>query len=60
MAKEISKMEKFFGWLFLWIARAALAVLAVAGMTYFLGGIDDMIRYPVAIVTTAFLLKEVL
>lgn len=60
MAKQPTKIERLFGFLFLWIARGALAVLAVAGMSYFLGGIDDIIMYPVAIITTAFLLKEVL
>jgi hypothetical protein len=39
----------------LWIARLALSILAFAGLMYFLGGVDDLIRYPIAALAVAFL-----
>lgn len=57
---KISKSEKVVSFLSLWIARLALAVLAVAGGLHFLGGVDPMIAYPFVAVSVAFLLKETL
>lgn len=54
------KLETAINFTSLWIARLALSVLAFAGMMTLLGGIDDMIRYPVAGLAVAFLLKETL
>ena len=57
---KISKGERFINFVSLWIARLALATLAVAGMLHLLGGVDAMIAYPVTFVSVAFLLKETL
>lgn len=57
---KISKSEKLLSILALWIARIALATLAVAGGIQLLGGIDRLIAYPFVVVGVAFLLKETL
>ena len=57
---KISKGEQFINFVSLWIARLALATLAVAGMLHLLGGVDAMIAYPVTFVSVAFLLKVTL
>jgi len=56
----MTRTEKAIAWTSLWVARAALSVLAFAGLMYFLGGVDDIIRYPVSALAVAFLLKETL
>lgn len=56
----MTKTEKAISFVFLWIARAVLAVLAVAGMLHLLAGLDAYIVYPVTVVTVAFLLRETL
>jgi hypothetical protein len=56
----MTRTEKAIAWTSLWVARAALSVLAFAGLMYFLGGVDDLIRYPVSALAVAFLLKETL
>ncbi len=58
--QEQSKSEKVIGFLALWIARLALATLAVAGGVHLLGGVDPVIAYPFAGIGVAFLLKETL
>lgn len=60
MADKQSKSEKFIAWVSLWVARLALATLAVAGELHLLAGVDAMIAYPVTVVSVAFLLKETL
>lgn len=61
MAKdEITKTDKAVAFVSLWVARLVLTLLALAGMMYFLAGIDRAIAYPIAIVTVAFLVKETL
>jgi len=55
-----TRTEKAIAFLSLWIARICLSVLAFAGLMYFLGGVDDLIRYPVSALAVAFLLKETL
>lgn len=60
MADKTTKTDRFVAFVSLWVARLALAVLGVAGMMTLLGGVDDMIRYPVATLSVAFLLKETL
>ncbi len=57
---KLSKGERLINFVSLWIARLALATLAVAGMLHLLGGVDAMIAYPVTFVSVAFLLKETL
>lgn len=54
------KIENLINYTSLWVARLALSVLAIAGMMTLLGGVDDMIRYPVSVLAVAFLLKETL
>ena len=56
----MTKIETAINFLFLWAARLALAVLAVAGMLHLLGGVDPMIAYPITVFSVAFLLKETL
>lgn len=60
MADKSSKSERFINFLALWVARLALATLAVAGMIHLLGAVDPVIMYPVAVISVAFLLKETL
>jgi len=60
MADKTSKIEKAIAFVSLWVARFALATLAVAGLLHLLGGIDPMIAYPVTFISVAFLLKETL
>ncbi|UOF77990.1 hypothetical protein [Caudoviricetes sp.] len=57
---KISKGEKLISFLSLWVARLALATLAVAGGIHFLGGVDPIIAYPFVGISVAFLLKETL
>jgi len=57
---KISKGERIVSFFSLWIARLALATLAVAGGLHFLGGVDPMIAYPFVAISVAFLLKETL
>lgn len=57
---KIGKGEKLVSFFSLWIARLALATLAVAGGLHFLGGVDPIIAYPFVGVSVAFLLKETL
>jgi hypothetical protein len=57
---EMTKIETAINFLSLWVARLALAVLAVAGLLHLLGGVDAMIAYPVTGIAVAFLLKETL
>jgi hypothetical protein len=56
----MTKTEKLTNFVFLWISRAALAVLAFAGMMFLLNGIDQVIAYPVSGLAVALLLKETL
>lgn len=56
----VNKFELIIGFLGLWVARVALAVLAYAGAMHLLGGVDVAIRYPFAALAVAFLLKETL
>ncbi len=56
----MTKAEKATNFIALWVARLGLAVLAVAGLIHLLSGVDPTIVYPVAVVSVAFLLKEVL
>jgi uncharacterized membrane protein YhhN len=58
--KSTSKTDRLVGFLSLWIARLALTVLAVAGLSHLLDGVDPMIKWPVTVVSVAFLLKETL
>lgn len=62
MAKNetTSKGERAISFFGLWVARLALAVLAVAGAKYFLGGVDPVIAWTFAVVGVSFLLKETL
>lgn len=57
---KISRTDKAIAWTSLWVARIALSALAFFGMMSLLGGLDDMIRYPVSFLAVAFLLKETL
>lgn len=56
----MTKIETLVSFLSLWVARLALATLAVAGMLHLLGGVDPMIAYPITIIAVAFLVKETL
>jgi hypothetical protein len=56
----MTKLETAINFLSLWVARLALAVLAVAGLLHLLGGVDPIIAYPVTGIAVAFLLKETL
>lgn len=56
----MTKIETAVNFMFLWIARAILAVLSVAGMLHLLAGVDGFIAYPVTAVVVAFLLRETL
>jgi hypothetical protein len=58
--KATSKTERVVGFITLWIARLALATLSVAGMSHLLDAVDPMIKWPVAALSVAFLLKETL
>jgi len=58
--KSTSKMDAFVGFLSLWIARFSLAALAVAGLSHLIDGVDPIIKWPVTVVSVAFLLKETL
>lgn len=58
--QDQSKTEKVISFLALWVARFALATLAVAGGIHLLGGVDPIIAYPFVSVGVAFLLKETL
>lgn len=60
MNSQISRTDKAIAFTSLWVARIAISSLAFAGMMYLLGGVDDMIRYPVSFLSVAFLLKETL
>lgn len=61
MAKEeTTKMDKAIAFVSLWVARLALSILALAGMMYFLGGVDPAIAYPISVLAVAFLVKETL
>lgn len=61
MAQEkLSWGERFISFVTLWISRIALAVLAVAGMLFFLSSVDPVIGWPIAVGTVALLLKETL
>lgn len=55
-----SKVEKVIAYLFLQLARLALATLAFAGMVHLIGGVDPIIAYPISVVSIAFLVKETL
>lgn len=55
-----TKSEKIISFLALWVARFALATLAVAGGVHLLGGVDPIIAYPFVGIGVAFLLKETL
>lgn len=56
----MTKIETVISFVSLWIARLALATLAVAGMLHLLGGVDPIIAYPITIISVAFLVKETL
>lgn len=58
--KEIKFTEKVVNWLSKWVSRLILAVLSVAGLIHLLGGVQEMIAWPVAIVLTTLLIKETL
>lgn len=54
------KFNKLVDFTFLWSARAALAVLAVAGMLTLLAPLDAVIAYPITLAVVALLLRETL
>lgn len=56
----MTKIETAVAFLSLWVARLALATLAVAGMLHLMGGVDPIIAYPITIIGVAFLVKETL
>ncbi len=58
--KNMTRSDKVIGYLTLWVARVALAVLAFAGSVHLLAGIDEMIAYPISILLVALLVKETL
>lgn len=57
---KLTRTEKAITFVSLWVARIAISVLAFAGLMHLLGGVDQMIAYPVAFLGVAFLLKETL
>lgn len=57
---EATKTERAIAFVSLWVARIALATLAVAGLLHLLGGVDPVIVYPVSVISVAFLVKETL
>lgn len=56
----MTKIETAVSFTSLWVARFALATLAVAGMLHLLGGVDPIIVYPITVISVAFLVKETL
>lgn len=56
----LTRTDRVIAFCSLWIARLVLSVLAVAGALHLTAGIDPMIRYPLAVLFVAFLLKETL
>lgn len=58
--KSTSKTDRFVGFCSLWVARLALSTLAVAGLSHLIDGVDPIIKWPVTVISVAFLLKETL
>jgi len=56
----MTRIEKVSNWTFLWGARVALAVLAVAGTIHLTAGVDSVIQYPLTVAFVALLLRETL
>lgn len=56
----MQKLDKATAFTTLWIARLALTVLAFAGVMSFLGRVDTVIAYGVAVLLVGLLVKETL